>query len=114
MGAAGRGEDVAQERGQRVGSLVVVGPDDAHRPFDADPLPTRAEHHRRPARPAQVRELAGVAPRDEPDARSPGAGVVEDARVHQRGVDGSVGARGGDHREALVGPDQAAVTTVRP
>jgi len=71
-------------------------------------LPTGAKHDRGPARPAQVRELASVPSHDEPDAWSPGAGVVEHARVHQGGVDGAVGARGGHDCEALVGGDQAA------
>ena len=105
MGAAGRGEDGTQETRERVGREAVErigGPREAHGPLGGDPLPTRAEHHRGTADPAEVRELSRVASHDEPDARSAGDGVVEDARVDDGGVDGSVGTGGGHDREAVL------------
>ena len=105
MRAAGGGEDVPEKDSELLGvevRLRIVGTDKRHRTFHRHPLPPRSGDERGAGSRPEIRELVGIATRDEADHRFVRHRMTEHTGVHDRRLDTGVVAEGGhDHEPGL-------------
>jgi hypothetical protein len=98
-------EDVAQQSAQRVGihiGMQVVRTNNLGISFNRSPLPAGSGDERAATISPEMRELAGIAGRNEGYALVAGQRMLQHARVHDGGLDTSVGVQGAQDAEAMI------------